>query len=115
MSIGTRLFTWLNGDFVGADEFGNRYFRDKKEADPKKARRWVLYKGEPEASKVPPHWHRWLHYVTDEVPANLVTKPWQKPHVPNLTGTALAYRPPGHVLAGAQRDKATGDYEAWKP
>jgi NADH:ubiquinone oxidoreductase subunit len=32
-----------------------------------------------------------------------------------LTGTELAYRPPGHALAGNHRDKATGDYEAWTP
>ena len=35
--------------------------------------------------------------------------------VPNLTGTKAAYRPPGHILKGGQRDKATGDYEAWTP
>ena len=25
--------------------------------------------------------------------------PWEKPHLPNLTGTAVAYRPPGSILA----------------
>ena len=40
---------------------------------------------------------------------------WQKDHLPNLTGTRYAYRPPGHVLSGGQRDKATGDYEPWTP
>ena len=33
----------------------------------------------------------------------------------NLTGTGLAYRPPGHLKSGGRREKATGDYEAWKP
>jgi NADH:ubiquinone oxidoreductase subunit len=42
-------------------------------------------------------------------------RPWQKDHLPNLTGTAAAYRPPGHILQGGQRDKATGDYEPWVP
>jgi NADH:ubiquinone oxidoreductase subunit len=38
-----------------------------------------------------------------------------KEHRPNLTGTPLAYRPPGHTLKGGHRAPASGDYEAWKP
>ena len=41
--------------------------------------------------------------------------PWQQEHQPNLTGTAAAYRPPGHELEGGRRARATGDYEAWTP
>ncbi len=77
----------------------------------------MVYKGIPEASKVPADWHRWLHKTTDEVP-NIdaqKTYDWQKPHLPNLSGTDLAYVPKGHIKAGAKRDRATGDYEAWKP
>jgi len=117
MSLGTRLFTWLKGELVGSDEFGNRYFREKGLSDAQQAKRWVLYKGIPEASKVPAHWHRWLHKTTNDVPASgaIAVKPWQKAHQPNLTGTTLAYRPPGHQLNGGRRDKATGDYEPWQP
>lgn len=115
--IGTRLYTWLNGEKVGDDQFGNVYYRGKKATSGPREKRWVVYKGEPEASKVPPAWHGWLHYTTDAVPsgAKPQERPWQKEHLPNLTGTDLAYRPPGHVLKGGQRDKATGDYEAWRP
>ncbi len=117
MSLGTRLYTWRHGELVGEDEFGNRYYREKGAPTGRDGgKRWVIYKGEPEASKVPPQWHRWLHKTTDEVPAkDLNLRPWQKPHLPNLTGTELAYRPPGHALAANKRDKATGDYEAWTP
>jgi len=116
MTIGTLLFTWLRGEAVGTDAYGNRYYRSKKAASPRAERRWVLYKGEPEASKVPPQWHAWLHRTVDTVPSgNEPTRPWQKPHEPNLTGTAQAYRPPGHVFKGGQRAKATGDYEPWRP
>jgi NADH:ubiquinone oxidoreductase subunit len=103
---------------VGRDSQGNRYFRAKTRKGYNHDRRWVIYKGVPEASKVPPEWHGWLHHQTDIVPASDQASPrraWQKPHVQNLTGTAQAYRPPGHILAGGQRDKATGDYEAWTP
>jgi NADH:ubiquinone oxidoreductase subunit len=116
MSLEICLHTWLFGKFVGQDQFGNRYYRSKWAGANKRARRWVVYKGEAEASKIPPMWHGWMHYLTDSVPAE---KPeeysWQKMHVPNVTGTDLAYRPPGHILSGGVRKKATGDYEAWQP
>ena len=80
-------------------------------------RRWVLYTGMAEPSKVPAEWHGWLHHIFEAVPVidPAARKPWQKEHLPNLTGTALAYRPPGSVLRGGHRDKATGDYEPWTP
>src|SRR3546814_3286782 len=60
-------------------------------------RRWVIYNGPAEASRVPPEWHGWLHRTTDVLPedAPIQPKSWEKPHVPNMTGTALAYAPKG--------------------
>jgi NADH:ubiquinone oxidoreductase subunit len=111
-TLGTRLMLWWKGELVGTDQFGNRYYR--RTDDPK--RRWVLYKGEPEASKVPPEWHGWLHHSTNDIPpAGLRRRPWQKEHLPNLTGTEYAYKPPGGLSAKAKRAAATGDYEAWAP
>lgn len=103
---------------IGTDQGGNRYFSAKPRTGYKRERRWVLYKGAPEATKVPPEWHGWLHYQSDAIPdSNTASfrRSWQKPHEPNLTGTNVAYRPPGHILSGGQRDAATGDYEAWVP
>ncbi len=121
-SLGTKLFTWMRGDLVGSDDQGNRYFRDKrgplKRADSlRRERRWVVYAGDVEASRVPPDWHAWLHHTTDEPPpaGGAPRRSWMKEHQPNRTGTELAYRPPGHTLEGGRRDRATGDYEAWSP
>ena len=103
---------------VGQDQFGNKYYRAKARPGYKRERRWVIYKGEPEASMVPPEWHGWLHYQNDNAPSEggkSFRRPWQKPHRRNLTGTKQAYRPPGHILEGGRRDAATGDYEAWTP
>lgn len=103
---------------VGTDSLGNKYYRAKPRKGYNRERRWVIYKGSPEASSVPAEWHGWLHHQTNDVPdsnAPSFRRSWQKPHTPNLTGTTQAYRPPGHILQGGQRDKATGDYEAWKP
>lgn len=111
-TLGTQLFTWRHGEQVGSDDQGNRYFREKK-GD----RRWVLYNGEAEASRVPPEWHGWLHYITDAPPSEkpLPVKPWEKEHRPNLTGTEAAYFPPGSLYEAGRRPRATGDYEAWRP
>ena len=112
------LTVWRRGEFVGEDQVGNRYFRASPRKGYKHDQRWVLYKGEPEASAVPPEWHGWLHHQTNTVPAPdsvSYRKTWQVPHRPNLTGTDLAYRPPGHQLSGGVRAKATGDYQPWSP
>jgi NADH:ubiquinone oxidoreductase subunit len=111
------LFTWRRGTKVGTDEHGNEYYRGKPNKGLKRERRWVLYAGEPEASKVPATWHAWLHHQPVPPPTELppVQRTWIKEHQPNATGTALAYRPPGHVLEGGRREAATGDYESWTP
>jgi len=111
--------TWrTGGKMVGVDAFGNRYFTAKARAGYKRERRWVLYKGEAEATANPPEWHGWIHHQTDTLPdrnRDTFRRPWQKPHHANPTGTTAAYRPPGHVLSGGVRAKATGDYQPWDP
>ena len=120
-TLGTRLFTWLSGVEVGRDQFGNRYYRAKSRRglhndSLRREKRWVIYNGEVEASRVPPEWHAWLHHTSVEPPpAELPRRPWWKPHQPNLTGTPLAYRPPGSLPKGGHRAAATGDDEAWRP
>ena len=108
-----KFLTWFKGEFVGQDVFGNTYYREKG-VEIHKERRWVIYKGIPEASKVPAQWHGWLHHVTVLPPLEEKRWEWEKNHLPNLTGTSYAYRPPS-VFSGGKRPKATGDYEAWQP
>jgi NADH:ubiquinone oxidoreductase subunit len=122
-SIGTRLWTWWAGELVGTDRAGNRYYREKNFRVREKGagkfsreRRWVIYAGEVEASRVPPEWHGWLHHMVSEPPRPDERRySWQKDYVPNMTGTPLAYRPRGSVLRGGHRARATGDYEPWTP
>lgn len=125
-----RIFTWWNGAtlgalfdinrrgvFVGEDEQGNRYFEERKPSIEGRRRRWVVYKGLAEASRVPPDWHGWMHHTFEAPPtvAPLPKRAWEKPHRPNLSGTAFAYRPRGSLARGGERQAATGDYEAWSP
>ena len=111
----TQLQTLLSGVKVGEDQFGNRYYRERKAAKGYREKRWVMYAGEPEASKVPPEWHIWLHHTADAPIADQspLRKAWQMPYQPNETGTKAAYFPPG--FDGGKRPKATGDYKAWQP
>jgi NADH:ubiquinone oxidoreductase subunit len=109
---GTRLWVRRFGKVVGNDEFGNTYYIDKKNG-----RRYVTYAGPADASSIPPGWHGWMHYRTDVPPteANYKPREWEKPHEPNMTGTAAAYRPAGSLLEPGERPRVTGDYEAWSP
>ena len=97
---------------VGSDDFGNQYYQD-----PKSSNRYVVYKGIVEASKIPPNWHGWMHYVTDEIPVQEPgqSNSWQKTHLPNLTGTKLRYFTNGHLAGKSSRVKTGSDYQAWKP
>ena len=111
-TLSTRLFTALRGVKVGEDELGNVYYEGRKNG-----RRWVIYNGYAEASAIPPGWHGWMHYRTDVPPTQSDYTPyeWEKPHAPNMTGTALAYRPDGSILSDQTRPRVTGDYDAWSP
>ena len=101
---------------VGEDEMGNVYYEGGTNSDGQ-TRRWVIYNGYSEGSAVPPGWHGWLHHRVDTPPSAESYRPreWQKPHLPNLTGSPAAYRPPGSILGDARRPQVTGDYDAWTP
>lgn len=116
-SLGTRLFTMLRGELVGSDAYGNRYYQDRRTVAGRPRRRWVMFDGDPEASKVPPLWHAWLHRQIDHTPCDDDDPgyDWEQPHHPNTTGSPAAWRPAGHPLASGQRPPATGDYEPWRP
>lgn len=109
-TFATQFWTWRKGEKVGEDEAGNIFYRNADDS-----RRWVIFNGEIEASRVAPEWHGWLHRTWDEPPSErpLVHKAWELPHQENLTGTALAYAPQGSI----RRDNPAprSDYEAWQP
>jgi NADH:ubiquinone oxidoreductase subunit len=128
MGINLNPFTWWNGASwgtilglrgktrVGEDHLGNVYYQGGRDTAGN-PRRWVIYNGSNEASRVPPEWFAWLKHQLDVAPEQGLPppRPWQKPAVPNLTGTPLAYRPAGALEKGGKRPSATGDYEAWTP
>ena len=118
-TIGTQFTLWRRrARLIGSDEQGNRYFEEKEpSASDGRKRRFVVYHGIAEASRVTPDWHGWLHHTFEEPPtvAPFKRRAFEKDHLPNMTGTPLAYRPPGS-LSRPDSGKGVGtDYEAWTP
>ena len=115
-TIGTHLWTARKGEHVGTDAQGNKYYRSKPK-DGQHERRWVIYDGPNDASRVPAEWHGWLHGSFEDVPESFLPPPriWEVDYTPNATGTAAAYRPQGALERGGKRAAAVGDYEAWTP
>ena len=115
-TIGTALYTSRKGKKVGEDHQGNIYYEGGTDVHGR-TRRWVIYNGSNDASRVPAEWHGWLHHTIEGPPESFLPPPriWERDFTPNATGTPNAYRPTGALEKGAQRQRATGDYEAWSP
>ena len=104
-SIGTHLFTSVNGSYIGSDGWGNKYYKSKKGE-----RRWVLYHKDCDASLIPPKWHSWLHKVVNEPPASSESIDFESEEMyKNETGTHNSYHP-NKVSSSLQRY-----YTAWEP
>lgn len=121
-TIGTLLNSARNGELVGTDAQGNRYYRARQrnaagQPFAGRERRWVIYAGANDASRVPAEWHGWLHGSFDGIPESNLPPPriWEIDYTPNGTGTDQAYRPQGALERGGRRAQATGDYQAWSP
>jgi NADH:ubiquinone oxidoreductase subunit len=116
VGFGTWLTTRLKGERIGEDALGNVYYTGGARPDGS-LRRWVVYSGANDTSRVPPEWHSWLHGQIDDAPDKALPAPrrWEAAPTPNLTGTTKAYLPAGAPAAGGKRAAASGDYEAWSP
>ena len=103
-TFGTRIKTILSGKFVGKDSFGNKYYESKK------GKRWVIYNGEVDASKIPVEWYSWMHFTPNKIEKehNLQKYQWQKSHQANQTGTEEAYFPNKNKNANKKK------YKTWK-
>ena len=106
-TVGTFIYTLFTGKLVGKDEFGNKYYSNSK------GKRWVIYTNRVEASKIPPEWHLWIHFLTNNKPSsNPIKFKWQKKHEENLTGTTKAHKPDGSLTFDSKKNMKK--YETWK-
>ena len=63
-TFGTFLKTLFTGIYVGKDESGNKYYRNKGNE------RWVIYSGNIEATKINSEWYLWMHHTIDKIPSD---------------------------------------------
>ncbi len=106
MGFVNNFFIKINSKNVGVDEFGNQYFEKKN------GKRFVIYNGIAEASKISFDWHCWMHYSTANIPTRqeeLNRFFWQKAHLPNLTGTKNSYTP-----KMSNQNKPKFHYQPWE-
>ena len=88
---------------VGIDEDKNVYFQNKKDT-----KRWVIYSGVIESTKINPEWNNWLRFTSSSVPTFDQKYKWQKEHTPNQTGTKKAYNP------SKSKNVISKKYTTWK-
>ena len=88
-TLGTRIQIFFFGKLVGKDHLGNKYYQSKS------GKRWVIYNGEIEASKIPNEWYSWMHFINNNIEnVHQIKKyEWQKEHLSNQTGSENSYHP----------------------
>ena len=103
-TFGTFLKTLFFGKYMGKDEFGNKYYKNKQDE------RWVIYSSNIEATKITSDWFMWMHHTIDKIPNNSEKKYlWQKKHLENKTGFKDAYKP-----IKIKKNNKLKKYETWK-
>ena len=103
-TIGTFLKTLFFGKYVGSDEYGNKYYKNKNNE------RWVVYSKNIEATKITSDWYLWIHHTIDKIPDNKEAKfSWQKKHLENQTGTKKSFKPVKIIKNNFKKK-----YETWK-
>ena len=102
-TFGTRLKTIFFGKLVGTDDSGNKYYESKS------GKRWIIYKNEIDASKIPNEWYSWIHFTKNKIENlhELNKYNWQKPHLSNQTGTNNSYHP------NKQNNDIAKKYKTW--
>ena len=104
LTFGTFLKTIFFGKYVGKDEYGNKYYKSKKNE------RWVIYSNQIESTKITSDWFLWIHHTIDKIPNSKDTKfSWQKKHLENQTGTINSFKP-----TQISKKNLKKKYETWK-
>ena len=104
-TVGTHIFTFMSGEYIGSDGWGNKYYKSKRGE-----RRWVLYSKDCDASLIPPTWHGWLHKVVDEIPTSVDHPEYKlEPMYKNETGSHNSNHP------NKMKEPIDNEYAAWEP
>jgi NADH:ubiquinone oxidoreductase subunit len=114
----TSLYLKIFGELTHVDEYGNHYYQTKKQDTLGRHKRYCIYRGISEASKIPAAMHLWMHHQTEN-PVNKNKKYfWQKAHIPNLTGTQYSFTPRKKSIAFEEKNaskQTPKHYTPWNP
>ena len=103
-TFGTFLKTIFFGKYVGSDDYGNKYYKSKKDE------RWVIYSNYIEATNITSDWYLWIHHTIDKIPEPKEKKySWQKKHLNNQTGTSNSFKP-----VKIKKNIFEKKYDTWK-
>ena len=105
-TFGTFLKTLIFGKYVGSDDYGNKYYKNKNDE------RWVIYSKNIEATKITSDWYLWIHHTVDKIPDKHTEDKkyiWQKKHLENQTGTENSFKP-----VKIKKNNMKKKYETWK-
>ena len=111
----TRFKMLFTATFIGQDEYKNKYYELKAKDYLSRKKRICIYSGIVEATKIPAHWHAWMHYSTDS-PIEYKNLFWMKSHTPDVTGTVHAFQPNKHTqfnLYGKSHINKIQSYTPW--
>ena len=101
MSLGFKIYSFLNGKLLGVDSLGNKYYQDKNNS----LKRWVIYAKGFGPDSLPTNFHNWLHNTSNENPEFQNSKD-------NLTGL-VKQRVQKHIVK--HKISSTKGYNSWRP
>ena len=101
MSLGFKIYSFLNGNLVHKDSLGNKFYSDKKNID----KRWVVYAEGLGPESLPTNYHNWLHNTSDTI---IDFNSSEDDLINNIKG-----RTQKHI--STHKDKSNKGYNSWQP
>ena len=101
MSLGFKIYSFLNGNLVHEDSLGNKFYSDKKNKD----KRWVVYAKGLGPESLPTNYHNWLHNTSDSI---IDTNSSENDLIDNIKR-----RTKKHI--STHKDKSDKGYNSWQP
>ena len=101
MSLGFKIYSFLNGNLVHEDSLGNKFYSDKKNTD----KRWVVYAKGLGPESLPTNYHNWLHNTSDSI---IDTNSSETDLIVNIKR-----RTKKHI--STHKDKLDKGYNSWQP
>ena len=101
MSLGFKIYSFLNGNLVHEDSLGNKFYSDKRNTD----KRWVLYAEGLGPESLPTNYHNWLHNTSDSI-ININSS--ENDLINNIKARTKKHNP-------SHKTKLNKGYNSWQP